>query len=72
METKPCPQCGAPMEGKRCDFCGYVETGATAAPAAPAAASGQAPAAATPKKADFLFDKADFLDAAGQVKLGLM
>lgn len=72
METKPCPQCGAPMEGNRCDFCGYVETAAPAAPAAPAAASGQAPAAATPKKADFLFDKADFLDAAGQVKLGLM
>lgn len=76
METKFCPQCGAPMEGKRCDFCGYAATvsAASAAPvaAAPAQAEAGAAEAGGAKKADFLFDKADFLDAAGQVKLGLM
>lgn len=72
METKFCPQCGAPMEGKRCDFCGYVETAPAASSAPPARAEAGAAEAGGAKKADFLFDKADFLDAAGQVKLGLM
>lgn len=67
MEDKFCPQCGAPMSGKSCDFCGYKATDNAAA----AAPEEQRIATAT-KRPDYLYDKADFLDADGQLKLGLM
>lgn len=67
MNQEKCPQCEAPMRGKQCEFCGYrIEE------------KSPAPQEELPKQAaafdrpDRLIDKADFLDAEGQLKLALM
>ena len=64
-EDKFCPECGAPMDGRVCAFCGCrAEERARTAEEENVQTAGCG--------ADFLIDKADFLDAETQAKLGLM
>lgn len=66
METKTCPACGAPIDGNKCEFCGWVYSAKQESNQGEAVENKEI----TTPLDDMLSDKFDFLAPDGQLKLG--